>query len=151
MDPETWVPVGEPLSPAEAGFLELELEGHGIEYQTRFCEEGEADRPNRQVVQVAPANLEEALALRAQVLEEPTLQHAPPPKPESPLARWRNASLAAVLGAVAVLRFARILHAGVMRGAAALVVGLLCFVVVLGFKRPPADGEPRAPRKQSQT
>jgi hypothetical protein len=95
--------VGPPLSPAEAGKLEFELEKRGVATRLRICERG-ADGA-RQAVQVAEADLATALALREELLP-------PAPAPEAPPAsrshRVRNAVIAGILGLVASARVARI-------------------------------------------
>jgi hypothetical protein len=111
-----FVDVGPPLSPAEAGLLEFELERRGVGTRLRICERGaEGDR---QAVQVAPADLAAATAVRDELLP-------PVPAPEPPLARGsariRNAVIAGVLAFVASARVARIV-ATPRGGATALVM-----------------------------
>jgi hypothetical protein len=122
--------VGSPLSPAKASMLEFELERRGIVFRLRFLER---DRDgDRQAVQVAPADLEAALAVRREILPEVAVA----PVTSRPH-RMRNAAIAGVLGLVGSLRVVRLvrlprgpLTAMIVLGAAAVL-----FAVVFGVGR----------------
>ena len=73
MDPQ-FVDVGAPLSPAEAGMLEYELERKGIAVRLRLCaRDGDGDH---QAVQVAAGDLAVAMAAREELFPV-----APAPEP----------------------------------------------------------------------
>jgi hypothetical protein len=109
-----FVDVGLPLSPSEAGMLEFELERRGIALRLRICDRETGG--DRQVVQVAPADLSRALAIRGHLFPS-----APPEAPPAPRAhRLRNGLIAGALGLVASLRLVRFVP--VPRGAATTLV-----------------------------
>jgi hypothetical protein len=126
--PAGFVPVGDPLSPAEAGFLEFELRERDIESFTHVVKD-EAGADARQQVEVAPADLETALALRERMLAEAP---AEPVSAPSRNPRRRSAVFAAILGFVAVLRVGRMVHPGPLVAVAAV---LLSATVYLGVSR----------------
>jgi len=128
MEPD-FVDVGAPLSPAEAGMLEFELERRGIALNLRICaRDGNGDR---QAVQVKPADLAAATAVR-----EECLPAAPAPEPPqtSRSHRLRNGLIAAVLGLVGSARVVRLVR--VPRGplTAMIVLGsaLVLFAIIAG-------------------
>lgn len=114
-----FVDIGQPLSPAEAGMLEYELEKRGVATRLRICPRGPDG--DRQAVQVAPADLASAAALRAEIL--PT-RPAPEAPPASRSNRIRNALIAGALGLVASLRLVRMVQ---------VPKGAMTALVVLGF------------------
>ncbi|MFI5402015.1 MAG: hypothetical protein ACHQ1G_03690 [Planctomycetota bacterium] len=128
MEPD-FVDVGAPLSPAEAGMLEFELERRGIALKLRICErDGNGDR---QAVQVAPFDLAAATAVREELIRAAP---APEPPQSSRSHRWRNGLIAAVLGLVGSARVVRLVR--VPRGplGAMIVLGsaLVLFAIVAG-------------------
>ncbi len=124
-----FVDVGPPLSPAEAGMLEFELEKRGIVTRLRFCERGKEG--DRQAVQVAPADLSAALAAREEVLPpEATPAEAPP---ASRSHKARNAAIAGVLGLVAAGRVARIVAVPKGGSTALLMLGVAVTVAAAAF------------------
>jgi len=131
MEPQ-FVDVGAPLSPAEAGMLEYELERRGIAVQVRLCAR-DADG-DHQAVQVAPGDIAAAMAVREELF-------AAAPAPEPPQAsrshRWRNGLIAAVLGLVGSARVVRLVRVPKGPVAALVVVGVAValFAVVSGISR----------------
>lgn len=100
-----FVDAGPPLSPAEAGLFEFELERRGVATHLHFCERGvEGDR---QAVQVRASDLKAALALRREILPERAAPGAPSHTPRR-RGRIRNAVIAGALGLVGSMRVARI-------------------------------------------
>ena len=86
-----FIDVGSPLSPAEAGLLEHELEKRGLATRLRFCDRDEAG--DHQAVQVTAADLPSAMAIRAELF--PAAAAPPPPLP-SRSHRLRNGLIAAI-------------------------------------------------------
>jgi hypothetical protein len=120
--------VGPPLSPAEAGMLEFELEKRGVATRLRVSERG-ADGA-RQAVQVPEADLAAALAVREEVLPAKAAPEAPP-APRS--RRVRNALIAGVLGLVASARVARIVAIPKGGSTALVMVGVAVSVAAAAF------------------
>ncbi|HEX5137328.1 MAG TPA: hypothetical protein VFY93_10165 [Planctomycetota bacterium] len=114
-----FVDVGQPLSPAEAGMLEYELEQRGVATRLRICPRGPDG--DRQVVQVATADLSVAAAARAEILPARPAPEAPP---ASRSHRLRNALIAGAIGLIASLRIVRMVH---------VPKGAMTAFVVLGF------------------
>jgi len=131
---DEFVDVGQPLSPADAGLLEYELERRGIGMHLRICERGPDG--DRQVVEVAAADLQAAIAVR-----DALFPPKPPPLPPPPRSRrLRNGAIAAVVGFVGSLRLVRLVR--VPRGSmtALVVVGVAAALFTLAFgitKDPP--------------
>jgi len=131
-----FVDVGPPLSPAEAGTLEYELEKRGIALRLREC--GRGSDGDRQAVQVAPADLAAAMAVR-----DGLFPAAPDPGPEkaSRSKRWRNAAIAGVLGLVASARVVRLVRVPKGSTTAFLILGIAAafFAVAFGLTKEPPD------------
>lgn len=132
-----FVDVGLPLSPAEAGMLEYELEQRGIAIRLRMCDRGPDG--DRQAVQVAPADLPASLAVRDTLF--PPVAPVPPAPPRSH--RLRNGLIAAVVGLIGSLRLVRIVR--VPRGSmtALVVLGVAAAFFATAFsitKEPPGPG-----------
>lgn len=131
--------VGTPLSPAEAGALEFELKKRGIALRLRICErDGNGDR---QAVQVAPADLAFAIAVRHGLFPAAP---APEPPQASRSHRLRNAVIAAVLGLVASARVVRLVRIPKGPTKAFLVLGIAAvfFAVAFGLSKGPHDPGP---------
>ncbi len=127
-----FVDVGTPLSPADAGALEYELERRGIAVRLRLCaRDAEGDH---QVVQVASEDLPAAMAARAELVGAPA---APDPPRASRSRRWRNGLIAAVLGLVGSARVVRLVRVprGPVTALIVVAVALALFVAVSGFQR----------------
>jgi hypothetical protein len=137
VEPE-FVDVGTPLSPAEAGTLEYELEKRGIAIRLRVCERGPLG--DRQAVQVAPADLAAATALREELFPAGKAPE-PPQAPRSK--RLRNGIIAGVLGMVASMRVVRIVKVpkGPMTLLVVVGIALALFAAAFGVTRdPPGPG-----------
>jgi hypothetical protein len=120
--------VGPPLSPAEAGMLEFELEKRGVVTHLRFCERGPEGA--RQAVQVGTSDLAAALAVREEILTPAAAPEAPP---ASRSHRVRNAAIAGVLGLVASARVARIVAIPKGGSTALVMVGVAVALAAAAF------------------
>jgi len=132
-----FVDVGLPLSPAQAGLLEYELEQRGVATRLRICPRGPDG--DIQAVQVATADLAAATQVRAEIL--PARPAAPEAPPASHSARIRNALIAGGIGLLASLKLVRMVH--VPKGAmtALVVLGFAASIAAATFsltKEPPA-------------
>ncbi|MCK6459503.1 MAG: hypothetical protein L6Q95_06370 [Planctomycetes bacterium] len=123
-----FVDVGPPLSPAEAGMLEFELEKRGVVTRLRFCER--AEEGDRQAVQVATPDLAAALVVRGEVLPPEAAPEAPP---ASRSHRFRNAAIAGLLGLVAAGRVARIVAIPKGGSTALVMLGVAAAVAAAAF------------------
>jgi hypothetical protein len=136
---DEFVDVGPPLSPAEAGFLELELGRRGLAARTRFCPR--ADGRDWQAVQVAAKDLDAAMAARQELLPP-----APPPPPRRArpgrAGRIGTAALAAMLGMVAALRVLRLtrIPRGPVTAAMVAIVVVAAFGVAYAIRGDPPGG-----------
>lgn len=108
--------------------LEFELEKRGVATRLRFCDRGEEG--DRQAVQVAPADLPLALAVREEVLPPVAAPEAPP---ASRSHRFRNAAIAGLLGLVAAGRVARIVAIPKGGSTALLMLGVAVTVGAAAF------------------
>jgi hypothetical protein len=132
-----FVDVGAPLSPAEAGMLEYELEKRGIAIRLRICQRG-ADG-DRQAVQVAPTDFAAATAVRAELFPA---GKAPEPPKIARSKRLRNGIIAGVLGLVASVRVVRLVR--IPRGPATaivvLAIAIALFAAAFGLTQEPPEG-----------
>lgn len=134
-----FVDVGPPLSPAEAGTLEYALEKRGVALRLRICaRDGDGDR---QAVQVAPADLAAAMAVRDEFFPAaPAAETREPSRSK----RWRNATIAGVLGLVASARVVRLVRVPKGSTTAFVILGIAAafFAVAFGLTKGPPDPRP---------
>lgn len=131
MSEPTFVPLGEPLAPSEAAYLQHEVGKRGIEARLRSAAGAGAELV---VVEVHASDLPAGVAVRRELLEtkaSPGSERAP-----QGAGSHRRALLAAASGAVAVLYLGRPL-AGALRGALAVVVGAVVYVVMSRRRKNP--------------
>lgn len=119
----TFVPVGEPLAPAEAAYVQHEIAKRGIEARLR-----DAETPGPELmVEVRAADRQAGAALCRELLKTtvaPESDQAP-----QDTGGHRRALLAGATGTVAVLYLGRALP-GALRTALAIVVGAMVYVAV---------------------
>jgi hypothetical protein len=145
--PAGFVPVGGPLSPAEAGFLEFELGQDGIDSFTHVVQ-GDPGDGARQQVEVAPADLAAALEVRERILADAS---AEPPPGSSRNPRSRNALFAAILGFVAALRVGRIIHPGPLVAVAAVLLSVTLYLGVSRSGAATTSGDDPEPPTRTRT
>jgi len=152
MEPEpTYRRVGGALSPAKAGFLEMELAARGIETRIRFCGTGEDDLPNRQVVEVPEKDHAAALETRAATLDAggPGAGEAQPKRKAKSGGKRTTTLVAAAVGLVAVARLGRLFHVGLkgFLGISAAVALLVAFYFMPSGDAPDRPAETRRKAK----
>ena len=129
------VPVGAPLDPTEAAYLEDELSKRGMEAFTNIVESA-ASRPEA-VVRVHARDRDAAAALREEFLPTPKDEPAVEAPARGPRGR-RRATTAAATAAVAVFYLGRALPRA-FGAVAAVVAGVLVYLSVSALTRAAAD------------